>query len=75
MLYAFADRHGRLRLKGSPVIASRSRHCLVPLARYLAVASVKPDNHLPHCQNFWSPLAAAFLGGLCAHPAWLFSVI
>jgi hypothetical protein len=54
--------HGRLRLKGSPVIASRSRHCLIPLARYLAVASVKPDNRLPHCLNFWSPPRCGFAG-------------
>jgi hypothetical protein len=46
-----------LRLKGRPVIPSRSLHLLALWVRHHSVALVKPGYHLAHCLNFQSPLS------------------
>lgn len=50
--------HGRrhLRLEGRSVIPSPSLHCLAPLVRHHAVASVRPGSQLSRCPNYRIPL-------------------
>ncbi len=55
-LVTFDRGQRHLRLKRSPVISSRTLHCLTPLVSHPLVAGVKPGYHLPYCPNFRSPL-------------------